>query len=188
MQAHHPAERRLQRQQRAQRLPARLGSQAVRHPEHRRETAVVMRGDEGTGKGIFGRWMTAACSASTACRSPAPVHLVGRFNSAPSRTGGNRCSQTKPSLPATNNTRAVLKGIITEPTHGHRRQGPERRHRAEHAACDHGVKQPIGSFRHRVARGAISCWTCPTPDDGDIPYFKRDRAADAERRRSRDAA
>ncbi len=88
-------------------------ARTVQHPENRGETAVVLRGDEGTGKGIFGRWM-ASLFGQHGMQITSPVHLVGRFNS--HLRDCVLLFADEAFFAGDKQHESVLKGIITEPT------------------------------------------------------------------------
>lgn len=85
----------------------------VQHPAEKPGTAIVMRGAEGTGKGVFGRVLLELCGRH-GFHALHPGHLTGNFNKhlvgklvifADEVTWGGRKQEE-----------GVLKGLITEPT------------------------------------------------------------------------
>ncbi len=142
-------------------------ARAVRHPEKQGETAVVMRGDEGTGKGIFGRWMT-ALFGQHGMQITSPVHLVGRFNS--HLRDCVLLFADEAFFAGDKQHESVLKGIITEPTLVIEGKGqnaviaPNMLHVIMASNADWVVPASLGARRYFML-------DVPDTRRGDIPYF-----------------
>lgn len=86
---------------------------AVQHPGEQAETAVVLRGGRGTGKGFLGRWMCEIFGAH-GMHILNSRHLVGNFNAHLRLTCFMFCDEAF--FAGDRAGGDVLKGLITEPT------------------------------------------------------------------------